>query len=387
MSKCFVIVCSYAPSLVNFRGELLKQIKQNGHRIVAVAPDFDSKIRLWCRSNDIETEDFQLNNQGMNPFRDLVSIYQLYQIIRKYNADVVLGYTHKPALYTAFAGFLARVPHVTMMVTGLGFGFETDSLKKKIVNSIVKMMFYVTCLQCDRIIFHNKDNLQFFIQSKIVKDETKCTVVAGSGIDLSQFSRLEFSETKNSNLVFLLIARIVRYKGIIEYATAAQSLKKKYPDSQFLLVGYRDNNPASYDDEEWKFITQNVTYMGKSDKIAEMIRLAHVYVLPSYGEGLPRTVLEAMASGRAIITADSPGCRDTVIENRNGHLVQVKDSKSLANAMERFLSGNSDWRRMGDESYKMALQLFDVKQVNRQMIDALKLGQTGNVIGGPNQGQ
>lgn len=198
-------------------------------------------------------------------------------------------------------------------------------------------------------------------------------VVGGSGVDLSYFHPQPLEPAAAGEITFLLIARIVRYKGILEYARAAQALRARYPKAKFLLAGYHDSNPLAYSDDEWRFIQDQVEYVGPSEDVRSLYRRAHVYVLPSYGEGMPRTVLEAMASGRPIITTDTYGCRDTVEEGVNGHLVPTRDWQPLAEAMERFLAGHSSVREMGEASLARVRHLFDVDKVNRDMLAALGL--------------
>jgi len=164
--------------------------------------------------------------------------------------------------------------------------------------------------------------------------------------------------------------------GIIEYARAAEALRQRYPKAKFLLAGYHDSNPLAYSDEEWRFIQDQVEYLGPSEDVRALYGRAHVYVLPSYGEGMPRTVLEAMASGRPIVTTDTYGCRDTVEEGVNGYLVPTREWEPLEQAMERFLAGRSSIAEMGAASLERVRRLFDVEKVNRQMIAALGVGET-----------
>jgi len=283
-----------------------------------------------------------------------------------------MGYTHKPAIYTALAAKIAGVPRVTMMVTGMGFGFEPGrGLKQKIVPAITRALFRISCSVSDAVVFHNKDNRDFFLSEKLLRQPDKAVVVGGSGVDLAKFNPQPFDRADKEEITFLLVARIVRYKGILEYACAAQMLRARYPNAKFLLAGYQDSNPLAYSNDEWNFIQSELDYLGPSEDVGSLYRRAHVYVLPSYGEGMPRTVLEAMASGRPIVTTDTYGCRDTVEEGVNGHSVPTRDWQNLAIAMERFLTGTSVYQTMGEESIKRVRRLFDVEDVNRDMIAAL----------------
>jgi glycosyltransferase involved in cell wall biosynthesis len=374
MKKKFMIVCAFARSFINFRGRLLEQIMQNGHSVLALAPDFDDSVLAWCKERGIQTANIQINNQSIGMVGDLRSIRQIRTTIKKYKPEVIMGYTHKPAIYTAIAGYRTGTAYTAMMVTGLGLGFEVDTAKKRMINRVITVLFKVACSVSDHVIFHNRDNLEFFLQRKIISTHTPATVVNGSGVDLSLFEKRLFVEAKSDEITFLIVARIVRYKGILEFALAAADLKKQYPKARFVLAGYRDESSSSYSDSEWQTISDSVDYIGKSDKVGELMRLCHVYVLPSYGEGLPRTVLEAMATGRAVVTTNTPGCRQTVLEGQTGLLVEPRNWQALRDAMKKFLDGSESWREMGENAYEFALSQFDVEQVNKKMIEILSLG-------------
>jgi glycosyltransferase involved in cell wall biosynthesis len=370
--KTILLTCSDANSLRNFRGRLIGQLRAAGHKVVTVAPVFPPAIAAWCEEMGVAIETTPLANQSLNPFGDAAASAHLYRVVRRHRPDVVMGYTHKPALYTAFAGRLAGVPRVTMMVTGMGFGFDRGGgLAGRIVPLITRALFRIGCAACDTVIFHNRDNRDFFLAEGLLKDPAKAVVVGGSGVDLDRFPPQPLSPAVPEEISFLLIARLVRYKGILEFARAAEALKRNYPKAKFLLAGYKDRNPLGYSDEEWRFIKRHLDYLGPSEDVRPLYGRSHVYVLPSYGEGMPRTVLEAMASGRAIVTTDTYGCRDTVEEGVNGHLVPIRSWEPLAEAMEQFLSGRSDYAALGAASLTRVRRLFDVDIVNRDMLAAL----------------
>jgi len=382
MPQKILLNCSDANSLRNFRGRLIAGLRAQGHEVVAVAPEFPQAVAEWCNSIGVTMERTSLDNQSLNPFRDIAVIGQLFRIIRRHRPHVVMGYTHKPALYTAFAAKAAGVPRVTMMVTGIGFGFEPGAgFARRIVPVVTRTLFRCGCAVSDRVIFHNRDNRDFFLSEGLLKDHGKAVVVGGSGVDLTHFTPLPFEPAAAGEITFLLVARIVRYKGILEYARAAQALSGRYPKAKFVLAGYHDSNPLAYSDQEWSYIRDQLDYVGPTDDVRPLYRGAHVYVLPSYGEGMPRTVLEAMASGRPIVTTDTYGCRDTVEEGTTGYLVPIRDWEALAAAMERFLSGEAPYRSMGEAGLNRVRRLFDVEQVNLDMLRALGVNGSGNSAG------
>ena len=202
-------------------------------------------------------------------------------------------------------------------------------------------------------------------------------VVNGSGVNVTDFNVLPFPlNAQNSpKLSFLLIARLLGDKGVREYAEAAKLIKKQYPEVEFHLVGWIDENPAAIQQSEldmW-IADLRLKYWGKLSDVRPAIAASSVYVLPSYREGTPRTVLEAMAMGRAIITTDAPGCRETVAQGENGFLVEVKSVTSLVNAMQEFIHKPELIEQMGQRSREIALHKYDVHQVNRHMMQEMGL--------------
>ncbi len=372
--KTILIVCSDATSLKNFRGKLIEKIRSKGHRVIALAPNFPQQILEWCAELGVQTDETKIDNQSLNPVRDLISLVHLFGKMLKFRPAVVMGYTHKPALYCAFAAWLARVPHITMMVTGMGFGFEPGAGRiRALIPLITHKLFRIACAACDMVIFHNGDNQSYFLKTGMLGKRDRSCVVGGSGVDLAHYTPLPLPEAGSNQITFLMVARIVRYKGVLEYAKAAKHLASRFPQTRFLLAGYWDSNPLSYAEGEWEFIRQNLDYVGKCDDVRQLFAQAHVYVLPSYGEGMPRTVLEAMAAGRPVITCDTYGCRDTVVNGVNGFLVPVANWELLSDAMSKFLLTPQSVADMGHASLNIVREKFDVEKVNRDMIAALDL--------------
>jgi glycosyltransferase involved in cell wall biosynthesis len=218
------------------------------------------------------------------------------------------------------------------------------------------------------VIFQNRDNRDTFIRFKIVP-AAKCSVVNGSGVNVHRFKAMPL---KKSPPTFLLIARLLNEKGIREYARAAQSVKMRYPDAVFNLLGPEDPSPDGVplqDVQKWH--DQGVIrYLGTASDVRPYLADCHIYILPSYHEGMPRTVLEAMATGRPILTTDAPGCRETVIPAENGFMVPVRDADALAERMIWFIEHRDQWERMGKRSRKMAEERFDVRIINRELMSA-----------------
>ena len=369
-----VIVGSYPPSLVKFRGELISEIVGLGHEVYACAPEPDTGLKKKLVEMGVHYRTIGFQRAGINPRADLKVLWELYRLFRELRPDAVLGYTIKPVIYGSLAARLAGVNRIYSMITGLGYTFLGQGRKARLVGLVAKILYRISLSVNSKVFFQNPDDLQLFQLNTLVKPQ-QAVQINGSGVNLKCFSARDELPTKPA---FLLIARLLRDKGIYEYVEAAKQLKEAYPDQKlkFTLAGWLDENPAAIDPEDIERWTASglISYLGQLDDVRPAINDSSVYVLPSYREGTPRTVLEAMSMGRPIITTDAPGCRETVIHGRNGFLVPIKDSPALTKAMERFIKKPSLIPAMGAESRKLAEEKFDVRKVNRIIISTMKLG-------------
>jgi glycosyltransferase involved in cell wall biosynthesis len=240
---------------------------------------------------------------------------------------------------------------------------------KKIVNLLYKMAFKLNV----KVFFQNQDDKELFVKNKLV-DQNKALLVNGSGVDLNYYAKADVP----AEPVFLMVARFIREKGIVEYFKAVDIVKQKYPATRFLLVGYLEaGNPGAISASEleyWLHKTK-IEYFGELSDVRDVLRHCSVYVLPSYREGLPRSVLEAMSMGRAIITTDAPGCRSTVIDGENGFVVPVKNVEKLAEAMVKFIDSPILLERMGAYSRVLAEEKFDAVKVNETIFSVLTHNQ------------
>ncbi|WP_152207593.1 glycosyltransferase family 4 protein [Marinobacter changyiensis] len=368
-----LVLAGLGRSLINFRGPLIKALCEAGVDVHAAAPELTSnpdvvkKLTEW----GVTCQNVSLQRAGINPLYDLRSLLSVYCLIRSINPDAVLGYTIKPVIYGTLAAWLARVPHRFVLITGLGYAFTGEATgKRKLVQKIARSLYSLGLARAKRVFFQNPDDEALFRHLGLMPENVPSTLVNGSGIDLSQFKK---TPLPNEPLVFLLIARLLGDKGIREYVAAAKQVRDQYPDVAFRLVGDVDDNPDSVDTYEiaqWQR-DGNIEYLGRLEDVRSAIANCSVYVLPSYREGTPRTVLEAMAMGRAIITTDAPGCRETVVNGDNGFLVPVKSVKELVAAMKRLIEEPALVTRMGERSRQIAEEKYDVHKVNRVMLGAM----------------
>ncbi|RLL47445.1 glycosyltransferase family 1 protein [Acinetobacter cumulans] len=371
----FLMICSYLPSALNFRGKLLEAIAHQGYEIHIMAPELsmfpDEYQQL--QSLGYTVHDIPMQRTGTNPLADLKLLKHLYQQIRQIQPDYVLSYTIKPVIYGTLAGWLAKVPHRFALITGLGYAFQNvESGKRSLFQKMVHGLYAQALKHSDKVFFQNPDDLKLFQDMHLLEAEKPTVVVNGSGVNVQDFDVLPLPQN-DAGVVkasFLLIARLLGDKGVREYAEAARIIKAKHPTTEFHLVGWIDDNPsaiAQAELDEW-IADGRLNYWGKLSDVRPAISQSSVYVLPSYREGTPRTVLEAMAMGRAIITTDAPGCRETVQHGQNGYLVGVKSVDDLVQSMQYFIEDPKLIEYMGQRSREIALNKYDVHQVNAHMM-------------------
>lgn len=365
-----VIVSQYAPSLVNFRGELIREIVSRGHQVICLGPEkgFEKEMaRLGATYTDIPLE-----RTGMNPLHDVSAVYAIARLLRQSGPDSVLSYAIKPVIYGSLAARLAGVKGIFSMITGLGYLFTGDGLKQRLVSRLIRPL-YRSALRSNRaIFFQNPDDSEFFRQLRLALPEQQ-VMINGSGVDLSHFA---YSPAPSEPLAFLLMARLIWDKGIREFVQAARRLKNRYPQLVFRLLGPFDTNPeAIRPDEVEAWVSEGtIEYLGEAKDVRRHLTNASVFVLPSfYREGTPRSVLEAMSTGRPIITTDSPGCRETVKNGVNGFLIPVKNSGALERAMEQFVLQPGLLDAYGKASRRMAEDKYDVRKVNKVILQTMGL--------------
>jgi glycosyltransferase involved in cell wall biosynthesis len=367
------VVGSYAESLISFRGPLLEALVRRGHHVVGCAPAAPPVVVDALTAIGVAFREVPFERAGMRLDRDLNALCALVALFREIKPEVVLSYTIKPVTYGLLAARLAGVPRRFAMITGLGYAFIGSGPKAQLAGAAARRLYQLSLRGAERVFFQNPDDQTLFEQSGLLRRPEQAVVINGSGIDLDAFHPVSLPP---HGVSFLLIARLLRDKGIREYFEAARQVQARYPWARFHLVGWLDKgNPAAVSERElgtW-LADGLVAYHGELEDVRPAIADASVYVLPSYREGTPRTVLEAMAMGRPIITTDVPGCRETVRDGVNGFLVPAKDAASLARAMLRFVEQPGLIPVMGRESRRIAEQKYDVHQVNDLILKTMGL--------------
>ncbi|WP_182004429.1 glycosyltransferase family 4 protein [Acinetobacter lactucae] len=372
----FLVISSFLPSVLNFRGKLLEAIHRQGFEIHILAPDlkvFETE-QQQLESLGYYVYEIPMQRTGTNPVSDMKTLLVMCTLIRKIKPDYVLAYTIKPVIYGLLAARLMKVPHRFSLITGLGYAFQNveENSKRSFFQKLVHTLYQRALSYSTKVFFQNPDDLKLFEKLHLLKDTTPSVVVNGSGVNISDFNVLPFPLISKDKIKisFLMIARLLGDKGVREFVKAAEIIKQSNPEIEFNLVGWIDENPSAISQQEldeW-ISSKTIKYWGKLTDVRPAIAASSIYVLPSYREGTPRTVLEAMAMGRAIITTNAPGCRETVINNENGYLVEVKSIQSLVTAMEKFIRNPEVISIMGKRSREIALNKYDVNQVNSHMM-------------------
>lgn len=368
----FLLVASFPDSILRFRGALLDELIAAGETVHVVAPGLgsESAFRAQLVDRGVICHSISLHRTGTNPFVDAKVVLQLFLLMRRIRPDRVLAYTVKPVIYGMLAAKLVRVRKRFALITGLGYAFQGGE-ERVGIRSLVKRLYAFALRGVDKVFFQNPDDEQLFRDIRLLADSQLSFVVNGSGVDLGVY---RFSELPPSPR-FLLIGRLLGDKGVREYAEAAKRVRELYPQAVFGVVGWIDDNPDSIGKDELDLWVSSgvLDFYGRLEDVRPAISNCTVYVLPSYREGTPRTVLEAMAMGRAIITTDAPGCRETVVDGVNGFLVPVKEVEGLAEAMIRFIEDPGLAKRMGMQSRKIAEEKYDVHQVNSVMLREMEI--------------
>jgi glycosyltransferase involved in cell wall biosynthesis len=366
-----LVVGGHAPSLLNFRGPLLKALVRRGHQVYACAPNASAELQERLRSIGVEYFHIPLRRASINVFHDFATVRALSEVINTFRPECVLAYTVKPVIYSSLAARFSGGPPVYGMISGLGYAFGGGSAKQQLVGYIVRSLYRYALRDSAGIFFQNADDREIFTAYGLLPPLVPVTLINGSGVDLAWYTPQSLPRAP----VFLLIARLLTDKGIREYVEAARNVKRRFPHARFQLAGGFDPNPMSIQPAELREWEREgvIDYLGELDDVRPALGMARCYVLPSYREGTPRTVLEAMATGRPVITTDAPGCRETVIDGENGLLVPVRNALALQDAMETILERPDLVERMAQKGLERVREKYDVHKVNATMMEAMGL--------------
>ncbi|MCV6607827.1 MAG: glycosyltransferase family 4 protein [Campylobacterales bacterium] len=360
-------------NLYLFRLPIMKRLISNGHKVYAITPCSEGCEKL--RSEGIEVIEYKISRKSLNPLKELKTIHNIFKVVKPLDLDILHSFTAKPNIYGAVAGDLAKVPVIISTVTGLGSFYISKSKKATIVKNTMEKLYKSAFRKAHGVIFQNSDDLKYFVEKKIVKKE-KTKLVVSSGVDTEFFSKESVDKEKLDLLreeinpegkkVILMIARAIKHKGVVEYYKSAEILKEK--GYLFLFVGGSDiGNPGSLDE---KFLhSPYVKYLGERWDVREIIELCDLFVLPSYREGTPRTLLEAGAMKKAMITTDTVGCKEVVDNGYNGYLVPVENYEILSQKTEEILEDDTLRSKMAENAYQKTIDNFSSHTVVKKYME------------------
>jgi len=372
-----VIIGTVASSFLGFRADLIKLLLKRKHTVYAFTSEYSKEQLSLIKSSDAIPVTYKLNRGGINPLIDIKATYELSKKIEEIAPDIVFCYFSKPVIFGTLAAKIAKVPKVIGMLEGLGYTFtdQPSGLNKrtKLIKSVQVLLYKLALPQLDKIIFLNPNDPNDLLEGNSIRVK-EVEVLGGIGLNLADYS---YTSNYPSQLTFIFVARLLAEKGIHDYIAAAKIVKDKYADVKFIVLGSIDKEAlgALTEAELKKFTESNIVeYPGHVNNVPEWIANSSVFVLPSYyREGVPRSAQEAMAIGRAVITTDVPGCRETVVDGVNGFLVEKWNPQALAEKMIYFIEHPEQIAIMGYESYKIAQDKFDAHKVNKRLIDMLGL--------------
>ena len=368
-----VVIGSLTSSLVNFRYDLLRALSEKAE-VLALAPEHDPATQAALEEIGVRFRRIPMARTGLNPVQDIVTLAAIWKELRRFRPDAVLPYTMKPIIYGCLAARLAGVKDRVALCTGLGYVFidSDQGPRRRAIRAISAALYRVALKGAKEVVVYNDGDGREFRDHRLMDPETPLGMVPGSGINLDRFP---VSDPPAGPPVFLMVARLMRDKGVRDYVEAARLLRRTHPDIRCQLLGPRDANPSSVSEEELAAWQEEgvIEYLGETQDVRPFLRAASVFVLPSYREGISRSVLEAMSTGRAIVTTDAPGCAEPVTEGVTGHVVPIRDPEALSRAMARFVETPSLVQSMGRASRREAEERFDVKVVNALLLSKLGL--------------
>lgn len=355
MRRTIILSINTSWNLLNFRQGLIRYLQAHNYHIVTLAPHDTSSSKL--RDLGCEVVDFPMASQGLNPFQDLWLWWRYRRLFKKFRPAAFLGWTIKPNIYGSLAAHGMGIP-VINNISGLGSGFLAGGW----LSWTVQTLYKIALKKSHRVFFQNPDDHALFLKKALTKS-VQSVVLPGSGVDLIRFSPAPRIPPSSRPFRFLMIARLLRDKGALEYFSAARELRAAGQFVQCQFLGFVDSkNPTAIPIKEFEdLIAQGIVeYLGTTDDVRPFIAQSDCVVLPSYREGTPRTLLEAAAMARPVIATNVPGCREVVVDEGNGFLCEAKSSSSLLQALLRMKNqSEQDWQRMASASRMLVESRYD----------------------------
>ena len=369
-SSRIIVIGGLPESLINFRGDLLLALRSKFDSLTAMSAPAPGYVVEKLGEMDVKHYALPIQRNGLNPLSDIRLLCRLIRLFRDLNPGVVFAYTIKPVIWGGLSSRITGAPFVAL-ITGLGYAFQGKTGLRALLKKTIVCLYKQALLKAQCVVFQNPDNAELFVSLGIVSSD-KVRIVNGSGVNIRRFPACPLPVFESEKLSFLCVARLLKEKGLIEYAEAASIVRLRYPEASFGLLGPIDPSPDAISIEQVRS-WNHIDYLGEADDVRPFIENCHVYVLPSYHEGLPRSTLEAMSMARPVLTTDAVGCRETVVEGVNGFKVPVGNAQQLANRMMWCIENQDRLESMGNSSRSLVEEKFDVDIVNRHIMEALGL--------------
>ena len=366
--------------------------------LIVGGPDVDGRIPLMQRLHDLQVgavgsnadlrekftqSGFQFFHyplyRGINPLIDLLTLWWLIRLFRSLHSQIVHTFDTKPGVWGRLAAWMAGVPYIIGTLPGLGSLYSRNDLRTRVKRWVYEPLQKAACHISNLTIFQNSEDLELFV-NKGITPRHKATVMAGSGVDSRRFNPKKFSTEQRQRMrlklgvsddcvVIIMISRLIRSKGVLEFARAAKSIQEHHPQVSFFLVGVEDNeNLDALTPDEYAAIKSSVSCLGSRNDIPDLLAISNIFVLPTYyREGIPRVLLESASMGLPIVATRVPGCTEVVKDNVNGLLVPPHDEIALEKAIEELIRNPVLRSRLGQESRRLAESQFDISIVTSQI--------------------
>lgn len=363
--KKILILCNSCIGLYKFRKELLMELKNNQYDIYVSTPFDNLEIIRLLKEMKVQLIETKIDRRGMNPLKDIVLLFNYLVVFFKVKPNIILTYTIKPNLYGGVIARFLNIPYI-MNITGLGTAIEIKSNLQK----ILLFLYKIVTKKCSMIFFQNKNNQDFFLQNIFPKNYK---LIPGSGVNLQEYKLEEYPDDKI--VKFLFVARIMKEKGIEFYLEVAKKIKIKYPNTEFHICGFCEEN---YKEIIAELVNKKIViYHGQINNMKGIYKKIHCIIHPTYyPEGISNVLLEASATGRGVITTNRPGCREVVDDNITGFLIREKDIDDLYKKVEKFIQLNyEEKKKIGLQARKKVENEFNrdiVVEIYIKVLERLK---------------
>lgn len=357
--KKILLVCVTSQNVITFRKGLISHLQGKGYEVSVVA--FDSEYKKEIEEMGVRFYSIEDSNRSLNPLKILTLKGRYQRLIKTIAPDVVFTFMLKPNIFGVMAAKAAGVDRIFSMVEGAGDVFINNSFKWKIIRTVVCFLYRMSFKHPNKVFFLNSDDKSEFVSRRLVKDD-KCLTIPGVGVDLEHFAHKPLTNHKT----FLMVARMLKTKGVIEYCECARRVRQNHPDAVFNYLGAEGN--ISLNDIQEYIDDGSINYLGVTKDVRPFLEACSCFVLPSYREGCSMSIMEAEAAGRCIITTDSIGCKDSVEDGYNGFIVPRKNVDSLVEKCIFILDNPATLEQMSANSRTFAEENFDSTKINNKII-------------------